>query len=322
MIGKAETKPTSSTVGDIAEPEPEQEQRRIGDAGDRRADADQRQEDVLGPPRAAHGDADRDADDRGEREAGDEAQQRIEHVVRQDAGGGQADEGRGDLLERRKQLRGKMPSMRGDLPDRADHQERKRVARDDAPAAFARAAEVEAARTCGETVGAASAMGHDSAGAPCWTSGDVAVLGITPVCVPDERGDAGVDPDPRARPGHDARACVPARGGAWICAGADCYDRHAIAHMHGMPCPTRCRTADMPKVLVAALAMAGTLAAGIAGGFAARYAHLPLPWLLGALFAIMALSLAGVPVRLHSVGPAGGHDRGRRLDRTAVHRAR
>ena len=54
----------------------------------------------------------------------------------------------------------------------------------------------------------------------------------------------------------------------------------------------------MPKSLVAALAMAGTLAAGIAGGYAARYARLPLPWLLGSLFTIMALSLAGAPVRL------------------------
>jgi len=52
--------------------------------------------------------------------------------------------------------------------------------------------------------------------------------------------------------------------------------------------------------------MAGTLAAGIAGGAAARYAHLPLPWLLGALFTIMALSLAGAPVRLIPWGrPAG-----------------
>lgn len=62
----------------------------------------------------------------------------------------------------------------------------------------------------------------------------------------------------------------------------------------------------MPKLLAAALAMAGTLAAGIAGGFAARYAHLPLPWLLGALFTTMALSLAGAPVRLIPWGrPAG-----------------
>jgi membrane AbrB-like protein len=62
----------------------------------------------------------------------------------------------------------------------------------------------------------------------------------------------------------------------------------------------------LPNSLAAALAMAGTLAAGVAGGFAARYAHLPLPWLLGSLATIMALSLAGAPVRLIPWGrPAG-----------------
>ena len=78
----------------------------------------------------------------------------------------------------------------------------------------------------------------------------------------------------------------------------------------------------MPKVLAAALAMAGTLAAGVAGGFAARFAHLPLPWLLGALFTIMALSLAGAPIRLIPWGRPAGTMRGRRVDRTAVHRRR
>jgi hypothetical protein len=55
-----------------------------------------------------------------------------------------------------------------------------------------------------------------------------------------------------------------------------------------------------------ALVMAGTLAAGVAGGYAARFAHLPLPWLLGSLFTIAGLSLAGAPVRLLPWGrPAG-----------------
>ena len=39
----------------------------------------------------------------------------------------------------------------------------------------------------------------------------------------------------------------------------------------------------MPKRAAAALAIALTLAAGVVGGFAARYVHMPLPWLLGAL---------------------------------------
>ena len=85
MIGKADTKRDQQHGGGVAETEPEQEQRRIGDAGDRRADADQRQEDVLGAARAPHRDADRDARDGREREAGAEPDQRVERVMRQDA---------------------------------------------------------------------------------------------------------------------------------------------------------------------------------------------------------------------------------------------
>src|SRR5271166_683298 len=60
------------------------------------------------------------------------------------------------------------------------------------------------------------------------------------------------------------------------------------------------------KRLVAPLAMAGTLAAGVAGGLAARYLRLPLPWLLGSLATVMTLSLAGAPVRIIRWGrPAG-----------------
>ena len=52
--------------------------------------------------------------------------------------------------------------------------------------------------------------------------------------------------------------------------------------------------------------MAATLGAGVAGGSVARLIHLPLPWLLGSLATIMALSLAGAPVRLIRWGrPAG-----------------
>ena len=62
----------------------------------------------------------------------------------------------------------------------------------------------------------------------------------------------------------------------------------------------------LPKRLAEFLAIAGTLAAGMAGGFLARSVHLPLPWMLGSLATIMALSLAGAPVRLIRWGrPAG-----------------
>src|SRR5262247_4293173 len=70
-----------------------------------------------------------------------------------------------------------------------------------------------------------------------------------------------------------------------------CY--HGGWAMHGIT-----TLQHMPKRVAAALAIALTLAAGVVGGFAARYVHLPLPWLLGALFTTMALSLAGAPVRL------------------------
>src|SRR5262244_2108229 len=78
-----------------------------------------------------------------------------------------------------------------------------------------------------------------------------------------------------------------------------CY--HGGRAMHGIT-----TLQHMPKRVAAALAIALTLAAGVVGGFAARYVHLPLPWLLGALFTTMTLSLAGAPVRLIPWGrPAG-----------------
>jgi len=62
----------------------------------------------------------------------------------------------------------------------------------------------------------------------------------------------------------------------------------------------------MPNSLGAVLAIAGTLAAGVAGGVVARYLGLPLPWLLGSLAVTAGLSLAGAPVRLIPWGrPAG-----------------
>src|SRR5262244_2709876 len=76
-----------------------------------------------------------------------------------------------------------------------------------------------------------------------------------------------------------------------------CY--HGGRAMHGIT-----TLQHMPKRAAAALAIALTLAAGVVGGFAARYVH--LPWLLGALFTTMTLSLAGAPVRLIPWGrPAG-----------------
>jgi hypothetical protein len=76
--------------------------------------------------------------DRGKRKAGGEAMKRVEHMVRQDPAGGQADEGRGDVFQRRKQLAWKDAEICREFPKHRHHQERKGGARDDAPPAFAR----------------------------------------------------------------------------------------------------------------------------------------------------------------------------------------
>src|SRR5262245_11054657 len=89
------------------------------------------------------------------------------------------------------------------------------------------------------------------------------------------------------------------RTGAHACRARVMMDLRARGGYHGDRAMHGITTLQhMPKRAAAALAIASTLAAGVAGGFAARYVHLPLPWLLGALFTTMALSLAGAPVRL------------------------
>lgn len=53
-------------------------------------------------------------------------------------------------------------------------------------------------------------------------------------------------------------------------------------------------------------AVLGAIVVGVVGGAVARYVHLPLPWMLGSLFATAALSLSGLPLRTTSYGRAGG----------------
>ena len=137
--------PDQQDRGGVAEVEPEHEQRRIGDAGDRRPDADQRQRVVLDAARAPHENAERDADHCGEREAGGEAPQRLGDVQRQDARHGEPVECGRDRLERRKQLRREYAEMGDDLPQGAEHQEREGVARDRPQRALAPAADLRGA---------------------------------------------------------------------------------------------------------------------------------------------------------------------------------
>ena len=86
MIGKHRHEGDQQHGGEFAGAEPEQEQRRISEAGYRRQHADQRQEDVLRQPRASHQHADGEAEDGRERKAGEQADDGIQRVVRQDAG--------------------------------------------------------------------------------------------------------------------------------------------------------------------------------------------------------------------------------------------
>ena len=55
--------------------------------------------------------------------------ERVQGMMRQNAVERQLHEGGGDGLERRKELRREQPEMRHRLPQRADHDERKRIAR-------------------------------------------------------------------------------------------------------------------------------------------------------------------------------------------------
>ena len=269
MIGKAETKATSRTADHVAEAEPEQEQRRVGEAGDRRADADQRQEDVLRAARASHGKADRDAGDGRERKPGEQPDQRVEHMVRQDAVGGEADKAARPLRAAETSVRGKMPRWASNSQARATTRNGNAVRAISRQRLSPRCAAGRGGKQRRAMRRARQwTCAHDSAAAPR----------------PDERG--------------TALACVP-RAPAMDLRPRGCYD--PLAHAHNGGPSSACA-----KRLAAALAIALTLAAGVAGGFAARSMHLPLPWLLGALFTTMALSLAGAPVRLIPWGrPAG-----------------
>src|SRR5262249_34871208 len=60
------------------------------------------------------------------------------------------------------------------------------------------------------------------------------------------------------------------------------------------PVPAKATTRTLTAAQLGAAA--GTVLAALAGGTAARLAGLPLPWLLGPLFATAAASLAGAPI--------------------------
>src|SRR5215472_3410034 len=69
-----------------------------------------------------------------------------------------------------------------------------------------------------------------------------------------------------------------------------------------MPLPDDAATktkapAPVEAVARTAIALVATFAIGLAGGYAAKWLHFPLPYMTGALLTTAALGLAGVPVR-------------------------
>ena len=117
--------------GDVAEPEPQQEQRRIGEAGDRRADADQRQRRCPRP--GASGPSGCRWSRRRWRRAKSPPAAAARCRARDAAGCRRrvrSTKAAATVVQRRKQLARKHAGPRHDLPQRAHHEERKGVARD------------------------------------------------------------------------------------------------------------------------------------------------------------------------------------------------
>ena len=138
---------------------------------DWRADADQRKKDVLRPAQASHGQPDRHARHRGKRKP---AARRMS-VSSTWCGGipwrsGGRERSRRRLPAAETALRGKMPRYAVNAQSTATTRNGKAVRATTRHRLSPAAAEAGAARTWRETVGARSAMTHDSAVAPSWTS--------------------------------------------------------------------------------------------------------------------------------------------------------
>ena len=131
MIGKADTKPTSSTAGNIAEAEPEQETaaHRRGRGLARRSLTSGRQissarrERPINTPIVT-------PMTRGQREPAEQANDRLDGVMRQDSRNREMHEGGRDFFQCRKQPARKYASPGDDLPNCANDDERKKIARD------------------------------------------------------------------------------------------------------------------------------------------------------------------------------------------------
>ena len=85
----------------IPEAEPENEERRVSQAGNRIADAHERQKEILGPAVAAHDDPEPHSGEPGKKEREDQPEQRAEGMDRKNPVGDEASESGDDRLDRK-----------------------------------------------------------------------------------------------------------------------------------------------------------------------------------------------------------------------------
>src|SRR5262249_60562889 len=115
--GKSRGKAAQQHRREIAETEPDDEQRRIGESRDRVADAYDRQEEIFRQAVATHGNAYRDAGERTDEKAQDQARNRTRRVDRKNAVRDQADEGGKNSLDLGEELGRLRPQHPAGLPD-------------------------------------------------------------------------------------------------------------------------------------------------------------------------------------------------------------
>ena len=100
----------------ITEAEPQDEKRRIGQTRNRIADADERQEEILGPAVPADDDPKPHSEQRGEQECEQQTEQRVQGVEGKNSVGDEANEGGGDRFDGRKKFLRERPEKRERLP--------------------------------------------------------------------------------------------------------------------------------------------------------------------------------------------------------------
>jgi hypothetical protein len=109
----------------ITEAKPQDEKRRISQPRNRIADADERQEKILGPAVPADDDSKPNSEQRGEQECEQQTKQCVKGVEGKNSVGGEANEGGSDRFDARKKFLWKRPEKRERLPGSSCHDEGK-----------------------------------------------------------------------------------------------------------------------------------------------------------------------------------------------------